>query len=60
MEIENKIVRFDKWCYKCKHFANKFPKAGVSSEFQHPCGECLQPENAMRDGTEKPLYWEEP
>ena len=59
MEITFKEVRYDKWCPKCKHWPNKFGDKGVTAEFQHPCGECLEASNAMQDGTEKPVYWKE-
>ena len=59
MDADLKEVRFDKWCSKCKHYANKFADKGVSGEFQKPCGECMLPLYCMRRGTEKPVYWEE-
>ena len=62
-EIENKMndsqakfVRFDKWCKLCKHYEHKFPDEPFNSEAQEPCNTCL--ETGMRDGTEKPEYWE--
>ena len=55
-----KEVRFDKWCGSCKHRMNHFPGMGVSSEFQRPCCKCLESVNAMREGTDKPVYWEKP
>lgn len=57
-ELRYKEVRFDKWCEKCKHYAHKFPKEKFSFEAQEPCCSCLDAENAMREGTEKPEYWE--
>ena len=58
MESDLKEVRFDKWCTSCKHYAHKFPKESFSFEAQEPCATCLEAENAMREGTEKPEYWE--
>lgn len=58
MEVSLKEVRFDKWCESCKHYAHKFPKESFSFEAQEPCTTCLEAENAMREGTEKPEYWE--
>lgn len=42
-------VRFDIFCKKCKH--------GPLNEVKDPCNECL--EYGMREGTEKPLCFEE-
>lgn len=53
---ERKMVRFDKWCKECKHFAHKFPNEDFNSEAQEPCNSCL--EIGMRTGTEKPIYLE--
>ena len=44
-----KDVRFDKYCKTCKY--------GELSEVKDPCNECL--EYGMREGTEKPLNFEE-
>ena len=54
-----KEVRFDKYCSACKHYAQKYPNADppVSWEAQEPCNTCL--ETGMREGTEKPEYWED-
>ena len=43
-----KEVRFDIYCRSCK-----FWNASASND---PCNECL--EIGMREGTEKPEYWE--
>jgi len=56
-ESELKEVRFDKYCKTCKHYAHKFPNEDFSFEAQEPCNTCL--EVGMREGTEKPEYWEE-
>ena len=56
-DSELKEVRFDKYCKTCKHYANKFPNEDFSFEAQEPCNTCL--EVGMREGTEKPEYWEE-
>ena len=58
MEINLKEVRFDKWCPLCKHYEHKFPKESFSSEAQEPCCSCLDAMYAMREGSEKPEYWE--
>lgn len=44
-----KDVLFNKYCKTCKY--------GELSEVKDPCNECL--EYGMREGTEKPLYFEE-
>ena len=50
MEDEyHKEVKFDKYCKACKY--------EKLSEVKDPCNECL--EYGMREGTEKPLYFEE-
>lgn len=54
-----KEVNYDKWCKNCKHYPHKYPNEDFSFEAQEPCATCLEAENAMRDGTEKPIYWEE-
>ena len=59
MDADLKEVRFDKWCERCKHYAHKFPKENFSFEAQEPCASCLEAENSMREGSEKPEYWEE-
>ena len=59
MNVRYKEVRFDKWCQSCKHKKNRFSNEGVSDEYQHPCGECLEAIYSMREGSEKPEYWEE-
>lgn len=56
-DSELKEVRFDKYCKTCKHYAHKFPSEDFSFEAQEPCNTCL--EVGMREGTEKPEYWEE-
>lgn len=56
-DSELKEVRFDKYCKTCKHYAHKFPDEDFSFEAQEPCNTCL--EVGMREGTEKPEYWEE-
>lgn len=56
-DSELKEVRFDKYCKTCKHYAHKFPNEDFSFEAQEPCNTCL--EVGMREGTEKPEYWEE-
>ena len=58
MEADLKEVRFDKWCESCKHYVHKYPNEDFSFEAQEPCATCLEAENAMREGTEKPEYWE--
>ena len=58
MDSELKEVRFDKWCQLCKHYAHKFPKESFSFEAQEPCCSCLDSVYAMREGSEKPEYWE--
>lgn len=58
MESYLKEVRFDKWCPSCKHYDHKYPKEDFSFEVQEPCATCLEAENSMREGTEKPEYWE--
>lgn len=54
---EFKEVQFDKYCELCKHYEHKFPDQNFSFEAQEPCNTCL--ETFMREGTEKPEYWEE-
>lgn len=44
-----KDVLFNKYCKTCKH--------KDLEEVKDPCNECL--EYGMREGTEKPLYFEE-
>lgn len=56
-DSELKEVRFDKYCKTCKHYAHKYPNEDFSFEAQEPCNTCL--EVGMREGTEKPEYWEE-
>lgn len=65
-DSELKEVRFDKYCKTCKHYEHKSPTAiyirtvfneDFSFEAQEPCNTCL--EVGMREGTEKPEYWEE-
>ena len=48
--IENsyKDVNFKHYCAECKYSELK--------EFEDPCNDCL--ENGVRNGTEKPLYFE--
>ena len=58
MEVNLKEVRFDKWCPKCKHYVHKYPKENFSFEAQKPCAACLEAKNSMREGSEKPEYWE--
>ena len=58
MDIRYKEVKFDKWCSSCKYEKNKFADKGVSNEFQHPCGECLESQNCVRENSTKPRYWE--
>lgn len=58
MESDLKEVRFDKWCESCKHYPHKYPNEDFSFEAQEPCASCLEAENAMREGSEKPEYWE--
>lgn len=58
MEQILKEVRFDTWCPLCKHYAHKFPNEDFSFEAQEPCNTCLEAVYAMREGTEKPEYWE--
>ena len=52
MENE-KEVRFDQYCKLCKHW----DPAGKYNEEYVPCCYCL--ENAVREGTMVPEYWEE-
>ena len=50
MNVEKKLIRFDKWCSKCKHYNE--------SEFdpESDCYECLDiPENYQ---TDKPVRYE--
>lgn len=47
-DSEIKEVRFDKYCPSCKHWNN-----GKEVVW---CDDCL--EESMREGTEKPIKWE--
>lgn len=47
-DSELKEVRFTTYCKTCKYQKRH--------EAQDPCNECL--EIGMREGTEKPEYWE--
>lgn len=58
MDASDKEVRFDKWCPLCKHYAHKFPNENFSFEAQEPCNTCLEAIYAVREGSEKPEYWE--
>ena len=53
---ELKEVRFDKWCKSCKHREIDVANVDISKTTE-PCNSCL--EIGMREGTEKPEYWEE-
>lgn len=64
----NKEVRFDKYCQSCKHLNPEVnPYAGnydgdswsgnLTAEEKVPCCYCIT--EAMREGTEVPLEWEE-
>lgn len=44
-----KIVEFENWCYRCKHFEK--------DETERPCFECL--ENPVNIDSRKPTYYEE-
>lgn len=54
-DSELKEVRFDKWCSLCKHLAINTEDVDVTKTTE-PCNICL--EIGMREGTEKPEYWE--
>ena len=54
-DSELKEVRFDKWCEKCKHQKLDVDHVDISKTTE-PCNSCL--EIGMREGTEKPEYWE--
>jgi len=58
MDASDKEVHFDKWCHLCKHYAHKFPNEDFSFEAQEPCNTCLEAIYAVREGSEKPEYWE--
>ena len=45
MEFEEKIVEFDKWCSKCKHYE--------LSESEEPCFHCL--ENPVNSYSHRPV-----
>lgn len=48
MQIEDKIVEFDKYCKSCKHFTKK--------ESEDPCHDCLnEPTNI---NSRKPIMYE--
>lgn len=49
MRVDNKEVRFDKFCNKCKY--------GYLKPYRSPCNECL--EVGMREGTEVPDRYKE-
>ena len=44
-----KLVEFDKWCEKCKHFEKE--------ETDDPCWDCLC--DPVNHATHKPTKWEE-
>lgn len=61
MSDNEKEVRFDKYCERCKYWDpngkyNEIYDIVVSEEYA-PCCYCL--ETAVRDETEVPQYWEE-
>lgn len=47
-ELNTKIVRYDKYCRRCKYWTTK--------ETDDPCDECLT--ESVRLGTKKPLKFE--
>ena len=47
--MSDKIVKFNDWCPKCKHFSK--------SEWDDPCNECLA-QGGNEDST-KPICYEE-
>lgn len=49
MEINEKIVEFDKFCKTCKHCDVK--------HFEDPCNECL--DNPTNTNSKKPINYEE-
>ena len=51
MDENLKEVNFFKYCKTCKHKDKE--------EFEYPCDDCLNVEDDMREGTEKPKYYEE-
>ena len=48
-ETDNRMVRYDLWCDKCKH--------KTINENDEPCEECLS--NPINTHTEKPVKFEE-
>lgn len=49
-DSELKETRYDKYCKSCKYWDD-------GKEHTVQCDDCL--EESMREGTEKPLNWEE-
>lgn len=49
MTEQEKLVTFDKWCEKCKHYDKK--------ESEDPCWDCLC--NPVNVYSHKPVKWEE-
>lgn len=49
MEQQKRIVEFEKYCKKCKHYKLK--------ETKDPCNNCL--DEPVNDDSRKPVYFEE-
>ena len=54
-DSELKEVRFDIYCATCKYQNLDVDQVDVTKSTE-PCNTCL--ETGMREGTEKPEYWE--
>lgn len=50
MDEPNKMVRFDLYCYKCKHYDEK-------DEHKEPCDECLS--EPLNLNTVRPVNFKE-
>ncbi len=55
-ECSMKEVRYDKYCAKCEFLRIPEISTGRLKDLE-PCIFCLDSENAVREGTEKPLYF---